>query len=104
MQKIKFNGEIIIPDDMVIISKAEVLELEKNHFKGKYLTMKDFISRTNRSSAWIKGEILNNPTLIKKINIENGGFVHYPNTQSDRWLFRASGPIDFIEYEFHNYL
>ncbi|MCC9085020.1 DUF771 domain-containing protein [Enterococcus faecium] len=35
---------------------------------------------------------------------ENGGFVYYPASQSDRWLFKATGMIEFIENELWKYL
>lgn len=96
--------KIPVPEDMVLVSKVRLAELEKNDFVGKILTMKDFVERSGRSASWIKANILNNPKLIKQLDIENGGFVYYPRNKSDRWLFKASGLIDFIENDLGMYL
>lgn len=45
-----------------------------------------------------------NPYLINKLNIEKGGWVYYPASQSDRWLFKASGMINFIENDLGKHL
>lgn len=96
--------KIPIPEEMILINKTRLKELEDNEFAGKIFTMKDFAERSNRSSKWLKDNILNNPQLVKKLNIENGGFVYYPNSQSDRWLFNAKGLIKFIDEELGKYL
>lgn len=96
--------KIPIPEEMILINKTRLKELEENEFAGKIFTMKDFAERSNRSSKWLKDNILNNPKLINKLNIENGGFVYYPKSQSDRWLFNAKGLIKFIDEELGKYL
>ena len=96
--------KIPIPEEMILINKTRLKELEENEFAGKIYTMDDFVVRSNRSSKWLKDNILNNPKLIKKLNIENGGFVYYPYSQSDRWLFNAKGLIKFIDEELGKYL
>lgn len=96
--------KIPIPEDMILVNKTRLKELEENEFAGKIFTMKDFAERSNRSSKWLKDNILNNPNLIKKLNIDNGGFVYYPHSQSDRWLFNAKGLIKFIDEELGKYL
>lgn len=96
--------KIPIPEDMVLISKIRLAELEKNDYVGKILTMKDFVERSGRSASWIKANILNNPKLTKQLDIENGGFVYFPSSKSDRWLFKASGLVDFIENDLGMYL
>ncbi len=96
--------KIPIPEDMVLISKIRLAELEKNDYVGKILTMKDFVERSGRSASWIKANILKNPKLTKQLDIENGGFVYFPSSKSDRWLFKASGLVDFIENDLGMYL
>nr|WP_216682519.1 DUF771 domain-containing protein [Enterococcus innesii] len=96
--------KIPVPEEMVLVNKIRLKELEENEFAGKIFTMKDFAERSNRSSKWLKDNILNNPQLVKKLNIENGGFVYYPHSQSDRWLFNAKGLIKFIDEELGKYL
>lgn len=103
-QQIEALITIQIPSEMVLVEKAKFEELKANDLRGKMFTMKDFVTRANRSAKWLKDNILNNPNLIKKLDVENGGFVYYPVSQSDRWLFKATGMIEFIENELWKYL
>ncbi|MGJ0738949.1 DUF771 domain-containing protein [Enterococcus casseliflavus] len=96
--------KIPVPEEMVLVEKIRLKELEENEFAGKIFTMKDFADRSNRSSKWLKDNILYHPKLVNKLNIENGGFVYYPQSQSDRWLFNAKGLIKFIDEELGKYL
>lgn len=95
---------IPIPENMILIEKTRLRELEENEFSGRVFTMKDFVERAKRSSTWLKDNILNNPKLIKTLDVENGGWVYYPYSQSDRWLFKPSGMIHFIDNELWKYL
>lgn len=104
MQQLEANITIQIPENLVLVEKTRLKELEEKEFSGQVFAMKDFVNRSNRSAKWLKDNILNNPRLIKKLNIENGGFVYYPYSQSDRWLFKAKGLIDFIDNELWKYL
>lgn len=103
-QQLETIVTIKIPDELVLVEKARLIELEEKEYRGQFLTMKDFVARAGRCSSWIKENILMNPRLIKKLDIENGGFVYYKKSQSDRWLFKASGLVDFIENELGDYL
>lgn len=104
MQQIEANITIQIPSELVLVEKAELVKLKKEQHIGKMLTMKDFCERTNRSTAWLRKNILLNPALIKRLDIENGGWVYYPASQSDKWMFKATGMINFIENELGKYL
>lgn len=104
MQQIEALITVQIPDDFVMVEKTRLREIEDNIVTGKLFTMKDFCERTNRSAAWLKKNILMNPYLINKLNIEKGGWVYYPASQSDRWLFKASGMINFIENDLGKHL
>ncbi|MGF2942416.1 DUF771 domain-containing protein [Enterococcus xiangfangensis] len=103
-QQIEAKVTIEIPDNLVLIEKVRLRELEEKEFAGQTFTMKDFVSRSNRSSVWLRNKILNNPKLIKKLDVENGGWVYYPYSQSDRWLFKSKGLIEFIDNDLWKFL
>lgn len=63
--------------------------------------MKDLEKRIGKKSEWIKENILY-PTRFKKIlDVENGGFVYYPKTQGQSWVFQASKMTEFLDKNFH---
>lgn len=103
-QQIEAKVTIDIPDNLVLVEKVRLKELEAKEYAGQTFTMKDFSARANRSSTWLKNNILNNPSLIKKLDVENGGWVYYPYSQSDRWLFKSHGLIEFIDNDLWKYL
>ncbi|WP_251553998.1 DUF771 domain-containing protein [Neobacillus muris] len=100
MQKLKAEIVITIPEDMVLITRVEYEELKQNELTGVYWNMKDLEKRINKKSDWIKENILF-PSRFKKIlDIDNGGFVYYPETKGQPWAFQATKMAEFLEGNF----
>ena len=100
MQKLKAEIVITIPEDMVLITRVEYEELKQNELSGVYWNMKDLEKRINKKSDWIKENILY-PSRFKKIlDIDNGGFVYYPETKGQPWAFQATKMATFLEGNF----
>lgn len=103
-QIVKAEVCFVLPADKVMVDKVEYLELKKAQIKGNWLTMKDFQKRSQRSPSWLRKKILSNPLFIKRHSIENGGWVHFPDSQQDHYQFKESGMTEFLEKEFQSYL
>jgi phage pi2 protein 07 len=62
--------------------------------------MKDLEEATGYSDDWLKDKILLRPYYKKILDIENGGFVYYPEKRGEKWLFIASRMQEFLEKHF----
>lgn len=63
-------------------------------------TMKDLEEVTGYSDDWLKENILFQPSYKKILDVENGGFVYYPEKRGQKWMFIASMMQDFLEKHF----
>ena len=102
MQRLNVSLTIQIPDDMVLIKKVEYEELKANELKGVYWTMKDLEQRTTRKSLWIKENILYPSRFRKILDADHGGFVFYPKSKGQTWVFQASKMALFLDKHFTN--
>ena len=59
-----------------------------------------FTEKSNRSIPTVS-KVLRKPDLRKRISVENGGWVYYPNGKGDNWSFRFKEMMDFINKEFY---
>lgn len=101
MQQLSVNLTIPIPEDQVLISKVELEELKQQSLSGMYWSMKDLEKRINKSSNWIKDNILYSTKFKTKLDSENGGFVYYPKNQGQVWSFHAVKMANFLDKNFH---
>ncbi|WP_346234913.1 DUF771 domain-containing protein [Lysinibacillus telephonicus] len=101
MQTLKLNVDVIVPDDLVIITKVELMELEKQKLLGKYWTMKDLENQVNKKQEWIKENILYPNKFRKILDVENDGFVYYPKSKGQTWSFHAQKMAEFLDQHFH---
>lgn len=100
LQKLNINMSITIPEDMVIITKVELEELEQEKLKGVYWSMKNLEMKTGRSANWLKDNILFKPQFKKILDSQNGGCVFYPRVQGQPWAFQASKMAGFLDNNF----
>lgn len=100
MQKLEISLTIPIPNDSILIKKVELEELKKNELTGVYWNMKDLEERTKRKSEWIKEHILYPSRFRKKLDAETGGFVFYPQSKGQTWVFQANKMADFLDKHF----
>ncbi|WP_437829020.1 DUF771 domain-containing protein [Niallia taxi] len=100
MQKLQVSLTIPVPNDMVLVNKVEFEEMKANELKGIYWNMKDLEKRTTRKSEWLKENIFYQSRFRKILDSENGGFVYYPKTKGQAWVFQASKMSEFLEKQF----
>lgn len=100
MQKLKAEIVIQIPKELVLIARVEYEELKQNELLGVYWSMKDLEKRINKKSDWIKENILYPSRFKKNLDINNGGFVYYPETKGQPWAFQATKMAGFLEINF----
>ncbi|OIK13586.1 hypothetical protein BIV60_13755 [Bacillus sp. MUM 116] len=62
--------------------------------------MKDLEAATGYSDDWLKDNILLRPAYKKILDLENGGFVYYPERRGEKWMFVASRMEEFLERYF----
>lgn len=100
-QKLNVTLSISIPEDMVLIKKVELEELQREKLSGRYWTMKDLEKRVGKEWRWIKDNILY-PTRFKNIlDVNNGGFVYYPEGRGKNWSFQARKMAKFLDDNFY---
>jgi len=100
LQYLKAEITIPIPADHVLVSKVEIEELQQQTLLGVYWNMKDLERRVGKKQDWIKENILFQPRFRKMLDVENGGFVFYPQNKGQNWSFQASKMADFLEKHF----
>ena len=94
MQKI--DVQITIPEEYILITRAEYETLSENILLGKYLTLQDVIEHTGKSRTWLEDNLLNHPERMKQLE----PFTHFPQSQGDRWAFKAKEMYEFLDREF----
>ena len=97
--EVKATIPILIPEDMILIDKIEYQELKQQDFDG-WVGMDVFTEKSNRSVPTIS-KVLRKPDLRKRISVENGGWVYYPNGKGDNWSFHYKEMMEFINNEFY---
>lgn len=100
-QYLNVTLSIPIPEDMVLIKKVELEELQQNRMIGIYWTMSDLEKRIGKKQVWIKENILYPQKFKKQLDVLQGGFVYYPKTKGEKWSFLASKMSQFLEDNFH---
>lgn len=100
MQQLQVSLSIPVPENMILIHKIELEELKAKELSGVYWNMKDLELRTTRKSEWIKENILFPSRFRKILDAENGGFVYYPKSKGQTWVFQASKMSDFLDKHF----
>lgn len=102
MQKLNVELSIPIPSEYVLINKVELEELKEESLSGVYWTMKDIEIRINKKSEWIKENILYPSRFRKLLDVDNRGFVYYPQKQGQTWSFQANKMAHFLDNNFPN--
>lgn len=100
MQSLTTNVTIPIPSDSVLISKVELHELKQQQLTEVYWSMKDLEVRVKRKHEWIKENILYPPKFRKQLDVNSGGFVYYPKSKGQTWLFHAPKMKEFLDKNF----
>jgi phage pi2 protein 07 len=100
LQKLKAEIVITIPEDMVLIKRVEYEELKQNELSGVYWSMKELEKRINKKSEWIKVNILYPERFRKVLDVNNGGFVYYPENKGQPWSFQAIKMATFLGNNF----
>lgn len=100
MQQLDVHISIPIPDDKVLVNKVEWEELKRKSLTGRWWNMKDLEHRVGRKHEWIKDNILYPPEFREILDVNNGGFVYYPENQGQAWAFQATKMAEFLEEYF----
>lgn len=87
--------EVTIPEEYVLINKDELQQRLNASLTGKIWTMKDLEQQTKRSNDWLKEKILF--PYRKELDVNNGGFVRYPEKQGSPWKFGAYKMSQWLE-------
>lgn len=98
---VSLSVPVKIPEDMVLIKKVELKEMKDEiNDKNIWWTMKDLEKKLNRRHVWIKEKILYRPEFKKILDVKNGGFVYYPQSQGESWIFESSKMKNFLKEYF----
>lgn len=100
-QQLSVNLTIPIPEGSILITKVELEEMKVKSLTGKYWTMHDVEETTGKKHAWIKENILYPSKFRKILDVENGGFVFYPEVRGQIWSFQAVKMAEFLDEYFN---
>lgn len=99
-QTIKMQVEFVIPPDQVMISKIEHERLQEADSFGRVCGIEKFAKLLGKSERWAKEEVLQNPAFKRRLDVKNGGFVHYPKGPGDPYSFLEDDARKFIKDNF----
>lgn len=101
MQQV-FNIEVPIPENMVIISKDDYLELISNDETGQWWDINDLKKLLGFSRTKVINDILLNPKIKKDIDISKNpdGFVVYPRGKGSPYKILATRARKYFENNF----
>jgi len=101
LHKLQVNLTVNVPDHLVLVEKVEYEQLQQEKLSGQYWTMADLEKHVKKDWRWIKTNILY-PTRFKQIlDVNNGGFVYYPEGRGKNWSFQASKMAKFLDDNFY---
>lgn len=100
------NIELTLPPHLKIIRQDDYEVLQAQSQLGKYMDLKDVLALLSVSRPWFCQNVLYNPKFRKQIDIDHNpdGFVKYPRSQGDKYLFLASRTRAFFEANFKDIL
>lgn len=101
MQKLNVELSIEIPAEYVLITKVEYEELKSNELRGVYWSMKDLEERVGKKRDWIETNILYPSHFRNMLDSKTEGFVYYPESRGQAWMFQATKMADFLDKKFH---
>ena len=101
-----FNIEVPIPEDLILISKIEYVELLNQNERGQWWTIDKVEELLSISKTKLVNDILLNPTIKKEIDIEQSpdGFVSYPKTKGSPYRFLARKTREYFDTNYQKIL
>lgn len=104
LQKLNVELNVPIPNDLILIKKVDYEEMENElndkQLAGVWWNMRDLEKRLEHKNEWIKENILYPSRFRKILDVNNGGFVHYPERKGQPWTFQATKMTEFLERYF----
>lgn len=98
----QFNITVPVPDDVVIISKEEYLDLLSDSEQGKWWEIDDLKELLGIGRTKLINDILLNPKYKPQIDIavNRDGFVVYPRGKGSRYKILATRARKYFEENF----
>ncbi|HEN7252116.1 TPA: DUF771 domain-containing protein [Streptococcus agalactiae] len=105
MQQV-FNVSVPVPDDVVIISKEEYLNLLSDNEQGKWWDIDNLQELLGIGRSKLINDILLNPDIKKEVDlsINPNGFIVYPKGKGSRYKILATKAIKYFEDNFGSIL
>lgn len=87
--------KVAIPEEYVLIRKVDWEKMLETKLTGKQWNMKDLEVHTGRKNNWLKENILY--PYKDELDVNNGGFVRYPEISGSPWKFGAAKMTQWLE-------
>lgn len=97
--KLETTQEITVPKGYIIVSKKDLEKIEEQVGRGEWKDMKWFKSKVGIQRQDKLEEMIFHP-FKEELDIEHGGFVHYPEINGDPWMFHKRKTEDWLEENF----
>jgi phage pi2 protein 07 len=100
LQSFDLQLSISLPENLVVIERVEYEKFLNQDLKGQWWSMKDLEERTNKKIEWLKENVLYVKRFKEVLDVNQGGFVYYPQGRGQCWSFQATRMSEFLEKNF----
>lgn len=97
--KLTTTTQLLVPEGYVIVLKSELEEMTQQVGRGEWKDMKWFKSKVGIQRQDKLDEMIFRP-FKDELDVESGGFVHYPEINGDPWMFHKSKTEAWLEQNF----
>lgn len=98
-ESLSATTQLIAPPGFVLVLKADLEKLEESVGRGQWEDKKWFRSKVGIQNDDLLDKIIFRP-FQDELDVENGGFVHYPVNSGDKWMFLKSKTEEWLEENF----
>lgn len=97
----KFNttSQVVLPEGYVMILKADLQALEEKVGRGEWKDKKWFKGKVGIQRDDKLDEMIFRP-FRDELDAEKGGFIHYPQSNGDPWMFLKTETENWLEENF----
>ncbi|MGM0124612.1 hypothetical protein IGI37_001990 [Enterococcus sp. AZ194] len=98
--KAKTEIEFYLPPGTILVQKSEWDNLNDAIGRGEWKDFNWFKSKTGITKKEVLDDMILKP-FRDELDVENGGFVHYPDCKGDPWKFLKLATENWLETNFN---
>ena len=98
-EKMAVNTQVTAPEGYVLVLKADLVELEESVGRGEWKDLKWFKEKVGVKNEEKLNKLVFRP-FKEELDVDNGGFVHYPVASGDPWMFHKIKTEKWLDENF----